>query len=382
MTAEALERQAAREYPERGDGIFMNAASWGLLPRSASEIAADLILRRSRARGFAEEELGPIQRRCRESAARLVGASTTEIALSPNTSYGVNLAAALVGAGPPGTILVSEGEFPANVLPWMALESRGFRVEIVPRDGHGWPDEEALLSRLDREGVRALALSAVQYVSGYRADLPRLGAACRERGVLFCVDAIQALGVSPIDAPACGVDVLACGGQKWLCSPWGSGFTYVRRELQERFAPPMVGWLSVQGATSFEEGLGYGLDWLGDARKFELSTLALQDHLGMARSIELFLEVGLEAVREHVRRVQAPLLEWMASRSDARARTPLDPGRRAGIFTFAVADLDRSVAALREGGVIFAVREGSIRLAPHWYNTVDEMAEVVRILEG
>ncbi|MGD8320561.1 MAG: aminotransferase class V-fold PLP-dependent enzyme, partial [Gemmatimonadota bacterium] len=130
----SVARVRAREYPALGPGIFFNAASWGLLPRSAAEEVAGLTLRRNRAGGFDEDEFGLVQRRCRTAAARLIDASAEEIALAPNTSYGVNLAASLVGAGTPGTVLVSEGEFPANVLPWMALEARGFRVELVPVD--------------------------------------------------------------------------------------------------------------------------------------------------------------------------------------------------------------------------------------------------------
>lgn len=382
MSPERLEGIIAREYPRRGDAIFMNAASWGLLPVSAAETAASLTLSRNRALGFTEDELGPWHRRCRAAAAALVGVTPAEVSLSANTSYGVNLAAALVEAGAPGTVVVSDGEFPANVLPWRALEPNGFRVEMVPRTADGWPDEEALLRALEGDDVRALAVSAVQYLSGYRVDLPRLGAACQARGdVLFCVDAIQALGAVPLDARAAGIDVLATGGQKWLCSPWGSGFTFIRRDLQERFSPPMVGWLSVRGATRFEDGLAYGMDWLDDGRKFELATLALQDHLGMARSIEVFMEIGLEHVEAHILRVQAPLLEWIAHTPGARLVTPGDRTRRAGIVTFRLPDLDDAVKALRDGGVIFSVREGAIRLAPHVYNTVDEMTRVVELLD-
>jgi len=138
----------------------------------------------------------------------------------------------------------------------------------------------------------------------------------------------------------------------------------------------------MKGGTRFEEGLGYAMTWVEDARKFELATLPLQDHLGMARAIELFLEMGTASVEEHIRTVQAPLLAWVEARPDARARTPLDSARRAGIFTFTVSDVYRSASALHEAGVIFSVREGAIRLAPHFYNTVEEMEEVVRVLDG
>jgi cysteine desulfurase/selenocysteine lyase len=202
VTDDLVGRVRQREYPERSDGIFMNAASWGLVPRSAAEEAASLTLRKGRIGGFQEDELGGIQRRCRAAVALLIGVDAGEIALAPNTSFGVNVAVALVGRGPKGRILVSQGEFPANVLPWMALESKGFTVDVVPTGEDGLPDEPEIIRRLDASDVRAFAVSAVQYASGHKADLPSLGRACRERGVLFCIDAIQALGATLLDARA------------------------------------------------------------------------------------------------------------------------------------------------------------------------------------
>jgi cysteine desulfurase/selenocysteine lyase len=375
-------RVRRREYPEAPEGIFLNAASWGLVPKSAAEAAADLTLRRNRERGFDEEELGAIQRRCRGAVASLLNVDPSEIALAPNTSFGVNLAAALVGRGEVGKVLVSQGEFPANVLPWKALEARGFAVEIVPTGGDGLPDEDEIVRRLDGPRVRALAVSAVQYATGYYANLTALGDACRQRGILFCVDAIQALGAAPVDARGVCADVLASGGQKWLCAPWGSGFAYVRRELQERFDPPMVSWLALEGATRFGEAARYELTWLPDARKFELATLGLQDYLGLARSVEVFLEMGVPQVRRHIQDLQAPLLAWLDGHPEVRLVTPRDPERRAGILSFVPGFPDEVAAGLRARGVICGVRNGAIRLAPHFYNTRAEMEEVTSILEG
>lgn len=359
----------------------MNAASWGLVPRSAAEEAAGLMLRRNRSDGIGEEEIGRVLRRCRDAVARLLNVARDEIALAPNTSYGVNLGASLTAAGAPGRIVATHGEFPANVLPWKALESRGFKVELVSTDERGLPVEERLLEALDGDDVRALTVSAVQFATGFRVDLERLGTACAERNILFCVDAIQALGAIPIDARRCHIDILASGGQKWLCAPWGSGFSYIRGALRERFTPPMVGWLSVEGATHLDEPPRYDLRWLPDARKFEMATLGLQDYLGLARSIEIFLEMGLEAVRDHISRVQEPLLEWIEARADVVPITPFDAERRAGIVSFAPADPPATAAALIEGGVVFSARGRAIRLAPHYYNTVEEMERVVQVLD-
>ncbi len=314
--------------------------------------------------------------------ADLLGVDAHEVALVPNTSFGVNLAAALVASGPPGRIVVSAGEFPANVLPWKALASRGFGVEIVPADEHGSPDEEALLAALDGPDVRALAISAVQFVTGYRADLEALGAACRDRGLLYCIDAIQAVGAVPFHPKALHADIVACGGQKWLCAPWGSGFAWIAERHHERFEPPMVSWLGMQGGADFSNMLHYRMEWRTDARKFELATNGIQDYLGLARSAEIFNEIGAAAVEVHLQGVLAPLWEWIESRPDARACTPSAAHRRAGIVSFRSPAAQRYAEVLRAHRVVASLREGALRFAPHFYNTRGEMERVVELLDG
>ncbi len=371
----------AREYPGPSDAIFLNTASWGLLPVSSIRETTDLLRARNRADGFEERELGGMQRRCRSAVARLLGVATEEIALAPNTSFGVNLAVALVAAGSPGTIVLSEGEFPANVFPWKSLEGRGFTLDIVPADDLGRPREEAVVQALDGPDVRALALSAVQFASGYRADLAGLGAACRSRGVLFLVDAIQALGAVPLHPREVGIDILAAGGQKWLCAPWGSGLAYVRRELQEAFEPPMVSWLAVKGGARFDDMLHYRMEWLDSARRFELATLGVQDYLGLACSVEMLLEMDVTEVERYIHHLHQPLVDWIASQPDVQPVTPLEPHRRAGILSFVPRDLGRAISALEDLGAVFGVRQGAIRLAPHFYNTREEIDRVVEALD-
>lgn len=382
MTTDVIAGVRAREYRDAGDGIFLNAASYGLLPRSAAEATADMSLRRTRVHGIQEKELGAALRRCRRAVASLLSVDPEEISLAPNTSFGVNLAAALAATGPPGTILLSEGEFSANVYPWMPLEARGFRVEIVPGDDLGRPREDAMLARLARGDVRVLALSAVQFSTGWLADLEAFGTACRQEGILYCVDAIQALGAVPLAPRTLGIDVLASGGQKWLCGPWGSGFVWMDSRHRGGVDPPMVSWLAMEASRDFGSLLDYRWDFLDDGRKFELATLGVQDQLALAHSVELFLEMGVGAVRDHIARVQEPVLAWIAARDDVVAVTPMDACRRAGIVAFRPPRIDAVEAALREAGVICSVREGAVRLSPHFYNTVEEMERVVAVLNG
>jgi selenocysteine lyase/cysteine desulfurase len=279
--------------------------------------------------------------------------------------------------------VVSDGEFPANVYPWLALErARGVRTRVVPcRDG--LPDEGALLAALDEPGVRLLAVSWVQFATGHRAALARLGRACRERGVWFVVDAIQGVGAAPLDVRACDVDVLACGGQKWLLSPWGTGFAWVRRELATQLEPPAAGWISVRGAEDFGRLTDYDLAWRDDARRFEVGTLPHQDYVAFNESVALLLELGVDAVAEHVARLVGRVVEWaLANPRLARLVTPADAAARAGIVALAPADFAAAADRLQRAGVVFSPREGMVRLAPHCFNTADEVDVALRALEG
>lgn len=377
IDVEALRKH---EFPEIGEAIYMNAASAAPLPtraRRAMERHNDLrgAIHRLSPADFSE----PLQK-ARRAAARLIGAHETEIALGGNTSFGINLAARGLPLEDGATILVSDREFPANVYPWMGRKDA--RLELFPTDGSGRPDEERLMERLDRGDVSIFALSAVQFANGHTADVERFGRFCRERGIFFVVDAIQAAGVVPLDVQTAKIDVLATGGHKWLCSPFGVGFAYVRRELQERLEPRAIGWTSMAACEDFSSLLDYRWEFVPDARRYETGTPPFQDMLGMAESIELLLEIGVERIHSHVQQVLEPLREWLRGRQDVRSDTDLASPRRSGIMAFRPPGAEAVFQRLEEAGVTCVLREGAIRLAPHLYNTREEMERVVRILEG
>ncbi|HEX5581314.1 MAG TPA: aminotransferase class V-fold PLP-dependent enzyme, partial [Gemmatimonadaceae bacterium] len=285
----------AREFSALGEVTYLDSASVGPYPARALEVLREFhAVRAAPQHVTLEMQLGTL-RRARELFARLVGAGADEIALAHNTSEGVNLAARALPFREGDVVVTSDGEFPANVYPWMALAPRGVRLELVPRRD-GLPDEDALVAALDRPGVRCLAISWVSFSTGYRVDLARLGRECRARGIWFVVDGIQGVGAAPLDVRACEVDVLASGAQKWLLSPWGTGFAYVRRELVTDLEPPAAGWLQVRGAEDFTRLTEYDLTWRDDARRFEVGSLPYQDYAAAVASLELILEVGVGAI--------------------------------------------------------------------------------------
>jgi selenocysteine lyase/cysteine desulfurase len=376
-----VDRLRREEFPwtAGGECIYLNAASTGPLPERTVRAQEDFNRRRAAPHRLSMEDQFGVLDRSRELVAELIEASAEEVALAINTGAGINLAAWTLPLAKGDAVVIPDREFPANVYPWMAAaDVRGFTLRTIPvRDG--LLDEDALLRAIEAPDVRVLALSWVGFATGVVADLERFGAACRERGVYFVVDAIQGLGALTLDVRRANVDMLACGAQKWLLSPWGTGFTYVRRDLVRELAPQPVSWMGVEGSEDFTRLLDYRLTWRDDARRFEQVTLPFQDFAGMATSLELLHELGPLDVAQHIHTRTSELLDGAASLGIPLV-TPRD--RHAGIACFRPADANAASARLDEAKVAHSVREGTIRLAPHCYTTTGDVEAALAALAG
>jgi len=368
------------EFPWTAEAVYLNAAGIGPLPERTRRAVEEFTRLRAAPHRLPDRTLFATLAESRRLAARLINAEPEEIALATNTSYGINLAARSLPLERGDLVLASDREFPANVYPWMALAERGIGLELAPTTPDGWPDEDFLVERIADPRVRVLAVSLTQFSNSYTVNLARLSAAARATGTFLVVDAIQALGQMPVDVRATPVDLLACGAQKWLLSPWGSGFVYVRRELLRALPPADVGWLAYEGTDDFTRLTRYEPTLRSDGRRFELVTLPFQDFAGMNASVGLLLELGIETIRRHLAEVTAPVLEW-ADRRGVRLASPRGP-RGSAILCVELPDVGTAYRKLREAGVFATVREGSIRLSPHLYNTPEELARVAAVLDG
>ena len=380
LNVEAL-REAEFPWAGRGGRVYLNNASTGPLTVRAARASDAVTADRLDPFNLSDERDFAMLARTRDLIARLIGARTGEIALLTNTTYGINLAARTLPFRNGDVVLIHDREFPANVYPWLALERDGIVVRRIPAAG-ALPDEDALLRAIDEPNVRAVSVSWVSFATGFKSDLARIGRACRERGIYFVVDAIQGVGADVIDVSACAIDVLACGGQKWLLSPWGSGFAYVREELVRDLAPNPVGWMAVRGSDDFTKLLDYDLTWRDDARRFEVITIPFQDIAGFAASLELIHELGPRTVAARVAELATLIIDWAARTRDVTLVTPRDPSRRAGIVSVTPRDPVSTSARLTKAGIAHSLREGSIRLSPHVYNTTAEVERALAVLEG
>ncbi|HET6569645.1 MAG TPA: aminotransferase class V-fold PLP-dependent enzyme, partial [Rhodothermales bacterium] len=263
-------------------------------------------------------------------------------------------------------------EFPANVYPFLNLRRKGVEIDFIPH-------RESTLSLEDVERAltpqtRLLSLSWVQFLSGFRTDLKAVGRLCRERGVIFCIDAIQGLGALRIDVQACGIDFLACGAQKWLMATQGIGFLYLSARLQERLAPAAAGWL--HGPVDWDNFFDYELAFHPDASRFRLGTLNDVGIAALHAALGVYREAGPEWCERQVLARVAELARGLEGLGLERYGTP-DPAHASGIVTVKHPQADAVQAFLQERGITTCVRNRMLRFSPTYYNTPEEIQKTL-----
>ncbi len=328
---------------------------------------------------YARGAIYPESKRVRQLAGKLLNCHSEEITFVKNTSEGLSFVANGLAWSKGDNVITTGVEFPANIYPWMNLRSMGVQVKMAPEDAGRIPIER--LVELIDDRTRVVTISAVQFASGFRADLAALGSICQERGVLFCVDAIQALGCMPIDVRAMKIDFLSADGHKWLLGPEGAGLFYCRHELLGLLRPTSIGWLGVKDAMNHCD---YRLEFRDDARRFDGGSYNLAGIWGLGASIEWLLEIGIDNIWERVRMLTDRLSEGVRAKG-YRVVSPRESGEASGIVAFVSATHDhaRIVSHLRqEYRTVIAAREGRLRASPHFYNTEAEIDQLVDHLPG
>jgi cysteine desulfurase/selenocysteine lyase len=374
----------AKEFPWtlRGETTFLDNAKTGALPASAvAKLKEWAELRAEPYRLSTYQDL-EVFKKTRELVAKLIGAKVGEIACMTNTSYGINVASLGLPLKSGDVVLTYEGEYPADVYPWMSLAKKGVKLELIPKKD-GLQDEARLLEELKRPEVRVVTMSWVSFSTGFRADLATIGRECRKRGIYFVIDAIQGVGAMTLDMSKLEIDVLACGAQKWLLGPWGSGFVYVREGLVKEIEPAVVGWLAMKSSEDFTRMVDYDFKFYDDARRFQINTLPAPDFAGLNASLEMFFELGPENVERHIEGIVSEAVKWAEANSEkVRLVTPADPAKRAGVLAIAPRDPKGASKALSEAKIFHSLREGAIRLSPHCFNTSGEMRRALEVLDG
>lgn len=332
-----------------------------------------------------------LRTRLRELIGRLIGAAARDVALTAGTSAGLQAVALSFPWRTGDRVLLFEGEFPANVAPWLRAAARfGLEPCWLPLSPFSDGDGSDGLARVEtelRRGVRLVAVSAVQYRSGLAMPLAELASLCHAHGAELCVDAVQACGIVPLDAPALGIDYLAGGAHKWLMGLEGAGFLWIQPGRLDSLHPVTTGWLSHEEAASFLlDGPGllrYDRPLRGSAERLEGSSSSALSQAALHASLELILKLGVAAIREHVTAYLDRLEPILLARGYESLRAP-DARRRSGILSVLPPEGQRARELrerLAERGVAVATPDGAVRFAPHWPNALGEVELVADALE-
>lgn len=365
------------EFPQIDGLRYLNHAAVAPWPRRATEAVAAFAQQNMTLGARDYPQWLAVETRLRARLTRMLNAPTSaDIALVKNTSEALSFVAFGLDWKPGDQIVISDEEFPSNRVVWEALEPKG--VEVIQVSLKGDDPEGALLAACGPK-VRLMAISAVQYASGLRLDLRRLGEGCEERGVLLCIDAIQQLGAMPFDVQQYRCAFAMADGHKWLLGPEGLGVFYCRSDLRPTLKLHEYGWHMLEHAGDYDR-----TDWqpARSARRFECGSPNLLGAMALEASLSLLEEVGMTEVGQALAQRLDQLQEGLSAMPGVRLLSPTDPVRRAGIMTFTLDGVDNAdlFERLKAEQIVCALRGGGVRLSPHFYTRPDVIEQTLVVI--
>ncbi len=378
--AASLRHLAEREFPLRDGVHYLNHAAVAPWPRRTSE-AVCRFARENAAQGALDYAAWlSVEAQLRTQLRELLNAPSAEdIALLKNTSEALSVVAHGLDWHAGDNVVISDQEFPSNRIVWESLSTYGVEVRKVALSGAATP-EETMIGACDHR-TRLLAISSVQYATGLRSDLERLGRHCRERSILFCVDAIQSLGAIPMDVQASCADFVMADGHKWLLGPEGLAVFYCRAALRDQLTLHQYGWHMVEECGDYDRS-----DWTTarSARRFECGSPNMVAVHALNASLTLLLETGLQTISRQVLKNTQYLIDKLDDISGMNLISPRRDEQRAGIVSFRVTDLDTAglYQHLSRRGVVCALRSNALRLSPHFYTSRQTMDAAVELVQS
>jgi len=366
-----------RHFPVVNHQVYLNTAAVGPVSDLARDAAVAAIVEQANGGSKMFGPYGESLERARVKAGLLIGADPGEIAFVRNTVEALSIVASGLAWSGGDNVVASALEFSGNAYPWLNLARLGVACRFVP-SSDGTVDVDAMAAATD-ERTRVITVSFVQFSNGFRVDLEKLGTFCRSKDIRLMVDAIQGVGVVPLDVHAVPIDFLACGAHKWLCAPAGSGFLYVHRDRLPEVALTEVGHNSVLPVpASFTD---YQFTLRPDARRFESGITSYANVVGLEAALDLIARVGIPRIRAHVCGLTAHLSERLRERGYA-ITSPQPPQEGAGIVAFRRQDRSANALAahLASRGIVVSVREGAVRVSIHGFNALDDVEAMIAAL--
>ena len=371
------ERQIAAEFPLHPDLVYLNHAAVAPWPARTTAAMCRFAEENSRYGASRYTDWLVVEAQVRQQLQALIHArSPDEIALVKNTSEAISIVACGLDWRPGDNVVMTDQEFPSNRIAWQAQQRHGVTVREVNIAGDD--PEAALIAACDGH-TRVLTVSSVQYATGRRLDLQRLGRFCHDRAILFSVDAIQSLGAMQIDVEAIHADFLMADAHKWLLGPEGIALFYCRAEHQNKLQLYQYGWHMVEAMGDYDSK-----DWepAHSSRRFECGSMNMAGIHALSASLSLLAEIGTDTIEKMVLKNSAYLIDKLNNIADVNVVTPHESDQYAGIVSFTISGRDNSIIQrkLMENNVICAYRGAAIRFSPHFYTSLQKLDKAIEIL--
>jgi cysteine desulfurase/selenocysteine lyase len=363
--------------------VWLNCAHQGPLPRVAVEAASEALAWKIAPHRLTDDSFNGVPQRMKRALGQLIGASPEEVILGNSTSYGLHLLANGIPWQRGDEVLLAKGDFPANILPWLALRKRGVVIRFIqPRGAVPQADE---VEEQITPATKLICMSWVNSFSGHAIDIHAVGKVCRANDVIFVLNGSQALGARSLDISTSPVDAVTSCGFKWLCGPYGTGFCWMRPRLLEALEYNQAYWLTMQKGRSLNQMQEYTLrDDLGAAAYDVFCTANFLNFMPWAAAVEYLLTQGLEQIEMYDDMLVSRLINGL-DLAKYELISPQQGVTRSTLVILTHRERERNIeifATLKREGIDIALREGNLRVSPHLYNTVDEIDNLLSILHS
>jgi cysteine desulfurase/selenocysteine lyase len=372
MSPESVEK-ARTYFPYLKNGIiYFNHASTAPINIKVKERIEEFIKERS------EEALDDywafkaVADETKEVIGRMINCDADRIAFLDNTTNGIIWLTFGINWKRGDRVILNDVEFPANVYPFLQLKDKGVEVDFIKSE-NGIVTAEEVIDAI-KPNTKIISISFVQFLSGYKVDLEKIGKVCKRKGIIFSVDSIQGLGAVRLDVEKCNIDFLANGTQKWLLGLQGLAFIYVRKELQERMNSAPIGWLAVKNAWDL---LHFDLTTKETAERFQPGTLNNIGIYAFNSSMKFFKEFGFDEIEEQVLSNSKYFINELEKIGFESPLYSLPEKHLSGIVSFKTENGEKILGYLKQKKIVCSLREGYIRFAPHFYNTKQEIDKVI-----
>ena len=361
--------------------IWLNTASEGALPLVSAWALQEAVEWKSKPYLLTIPKFLAAQKDLKESIGRLINVSSQDVILGNSASHGLHILADGIPWKKGDEVLLMENDFPADILPWLALDKKGVRVrQLKPRGRVLEPDEleENITAR-----TRLVCLPHVHTFSGFILEVGSMAESCKNKNILFVLNVTQSVGTMPVDCSAIPVDAVVAAGYKWLCGPYGTGFAWIKPALRDRLELNRAYWPAVLSETELQSNGALAYKETKSARKFDVfGTANFFNFVPWRAAIDYWLDAGLENVRAYHDR----LMDRLAAAIDSGTYDFISPAkgsRRSSLVALSHKDKNRNERIrkdLMERGIFTAFWRGNLRIAAHVYNTEEEMTKVAGVL--